>query len=148
MLDLIKAAKAALQASSTLNYARDNDIFITPDIHFIRAAGEYPAIGLKDDGTGFAFMTSYQEEDTLGLVVAVYARLFKPEQSIIGGVSGQPGVLEMAKDVVNTLKHNTLGGLVETALPVKIGSSQILATSKLSIQMLPIYLTYTKEVAE
>lgn len=146
MLDLIKATKAALQASATLGYTRDNDIFITENIRLVRAAGEYPAIGIKDDGTGFSFMASNQEEDTLGLVVVVYAKLLKPEQAVTGGVLGQPGVLEMAQDVVTVLKDNTLGGQVETALPVKAGASEILVSKKLSIQMLPIHFKYTREV--
>ena len=147
MLDLINATKAALQASATIDYVRDNDIFITPDIRFVRASGEYPAIGIKDNGTGFGYYASNQQDDTLGLVVVVYARLLKPEQAIIGGVTGQPGVLEMAKDVVTVLRDNKLGDLVETALPTDAGASQLLATSKLSIQMLAVNFKYTREVA-
>ncbi|MHB1350114.1 MAG: hypothetical protein ACYCYR_09600 [Desulfobulbaceae bacterium] len=144
MLATIQAIKAALQASATLAYVKDKDVYITEDIRMIRASGEYPAFGIKDGGTVYDFQSGDQEEDSLELTIACYVQLLRPEQAIIGTPDGKPGVLKMAEDLVALLKDNTLGGTVTQLLPLRAGASEILPEQNRAIQMLPVPFRITK----
>lgn len=144
MLAAIQAVKTAMQASTTLAYVKDKDVYITEDIRLIRSAGEYPAFGIKDGGTVFDFQPGDQEEDTLEVIIACYVQLLRPEQAIIGTPDGKPGVLKMAEDLVSLLKDNTLGGVVTQLLPLRAGASEILPEQNRAIQMLPVSFRVTK----
>lgn len=146
MLDVITAIQAAIQASSTFSHVKDNDVYITEDIRLIRAGGSYPAIALKDNGTAYAIETASQQEDTMEVIACVYVQLFKQGQAIVGTPDGKPGVLQMAQDLVNFLNNNKLGGIVETAMPLRAGASEIVPQENRAIQLLPITIKYTREV--
>jgi hypothetical protein len=144
MLATIQAVKTALQAGSTLVYVKDKDVYITEDIRLIRASGEYPAIGIKDGGTGYDFQSGDQEENSLELTIACYVQLLRPELAIIGTPDGKPGVLKMVADLVDLLKDNTLGGTVTQLLPVRAGASELLPEQNRAIQMLPVTFRITR----
>lgn len=137
----ILAAKTALQAA--LGYIKNRDIYVTEDIRLIRNSGGYPAIGIKDGATSFSTLSSDQDEDTFSITYAVYVQLIKPEAGVMGD-GNKKGVLDVAKDVINTLRNNNLGGLVDTALPSSQGGSEILADGNLAILMVPVTMQYTR----
>ncbi|MDO9069324.1 MAG: hypothetical protein Q7W05_12805 [Deltaproteobacteria bacterium] len=141
MKDLLAAIKAALQEG--LPAIKNRDIYITEDIRLIRSTGGYPAIGIKDGNTNITTLASDQEELEMTVTLAAYVQLFKPEAGIMGDNS-QKGVLEVAKDIKALLKNNNLGGLVESALPVSIGASELLSTETLAITMVTVTMRYTR----
>lgn len=144
MLATILAIKAAIQASAALAYVKGKDVYITEDIRLIRASGEYPAVAIKDGGTGYDFQSGDQEEDTLEITMACYVQLLRQEQAIIGTPDGKPGVLQMEADLVSLLKDNILDGAVTQILPVRSGASEVLVEQSLFIQMLPVTFRVTK----
>jgi len=145
MKTLLLAIKAELQSKVTAVLARD--VYITEDIHLIRNAGGNHALGIKDGGTDFALETSINETDTLTVTIAVYVRLIKDEAGIIGdSATNQPGVLDLASEVIAALKDNTLGGVVDLALPVSVGESVTLATDKLAVQMAPVTMRFERSI--
>lgn len=141
MKELILASKAALQAA--LSYIKNRDIYVTEDIRLIRNSGGYPAIGIKDGAIDFSTLSSDQDEDSLFITFAVYVQLFKPEAGLMGDGS-KKGVLDVAKDVITTLRNNDLGGLVDTALPSSQAGSEILSDGNLAILMVPVTMHYTQ----
>lgn len=141
MKALLAAIKPALQEG--LPAIKNRDIYITEDIRLIRSTGGYPAIGIKDGFTNFTTLASDQEELEMTVTLAAYVQLFKPEAGIMGDNS-QKGVLEVAKDIKDLLKNNDLGGLVESALPVSIGASELLTDGNLVIMMAPVTMKYTR----
>ncbi|MBU0945510.1 MAG: hypothetical protein KJ804_09090 [Proteobacteria bacterium] len=141
MKELILASKTDLQAA--LSYIKDRDIYVTEDIRLIRNSGGYPAIGIKDGATGFATLSSDQDEESLSITFAVYVQLFKPEAGVMGD-GNKKGVLDVATDVIATLRNNDLGGLVESALPSSQGGSEILGNDNLAILMVPVTMQYTR----
>jgi hypothetical protein len=135
------ASKTALQTA--LAYVKNRDIYITEDIRLIRSTGEYPAIGIKDGSTSFATLAGDQDDENFSITFAVYVQLFKPEAGVMGsGV--KKGVLDIAKDVIDTLRNNDLGDLVESALPSAQGESQIINDDNLAILMVPVTMQYTR----
>jgi len=143
--DLLLAIKAELQSTVTAVLARD--VYITEDIHLIRNAGGYPALALKDGGTDFALESSINETDTLTVTIAVYVKLLKDEAGIIGdSAANQPGVLDLAGEVIAALRDNTLGGVVDLALPVSVGESVTLAIDNLAVQMAPVTMRFERYV--
>ena len=143
MKDLLLAIKARLQ--SEIASVNDRDVYVTESLHLVRRAGSYPALGLKDAGTSYALETSINETDTLTVKIGVYVRLMKQEAGIIGdAATNQPGVLDLASEVKAALKDNTLGDLVESAIPVSVSESSTLATDNLTIQMVSVTMKYTR----
>ena len=145
MKTLLLAIKAELQSKVTA--VLDRDVYITEDLHLIPKAGGYPALGIKDGGTDFALESSINETDTLTVTIAVYVRLIKDEAGIIGdSATNQPGVLDLASEVIAALKDNTLGGVVDLALPVSVGESVTLATDNLQVQMAPVTMRFERYI--
>ncbi len=143
MKSLLKAIQTQLKTS--IGYVRNGDIYVTEDIRLVRDSGGYPAIGLKDNGTGFGFLSGDDQEDSLGVVIAVYVKLLKQSAGIMGDASSSnKGLLEIAADVVADLKDNKLGNIVDMALPKNIGASELLVTENLWVQMIPIQIQYTR----
>lgn len=143
MKEIMAAVKAALQTG--LPYIKSRDVYITEDIRLIRAAGSYPAIGIKDGQTGFATDASDQEEAEMDVTLAAYVQLFKPEVGIMGdAATGAKGVLDVAKDIRLLLRNNDLTGLVTSALPVSQGASELLTDGNLVIMMVPVVMQYTR----
>lgn len=137
----IDAIKAVLQAG--LSFVKKRDIYVTEDVHLIRATGGYPAIGIKDGTTTFDIEAGDQEEVVQTVTLAAYVQLFKPEAGIMGdGI--QKGVLDLAMDIVGLLRNNDLGGLAVSALPVSIGASELLTDGSLVIMMAPVVMQYTR----
>lgn len=141
MEELLAAIKPALQDG--MASIKSRDVFITEDIRLIRSTGGYPAIGIKDGATLITTLASDQEELEQTVTLACYVQLFKPEAGIMGDIN-QKGVLRLAKDIKGLLKNNPLGGLVESALPVSIGPSELLTTENLAITMVTVTMRYTR----
>ena len=143
MKDLIRASKIALQ--NELGYVRSRDIYVTEDIRLIRNAGDYPAIGIKDGRTDFATLASDQGEEAMHITFVAYVQLYKPESGIMGEVStDQKGVLDVAQDIIATLRNNDLNYLVASALPVTQAESEILSDGHRAIIMVPVTMKYTR----
>lgn len=143
MKTLIEKSLAALQAHSTLEYVKDRDIYVTEDIRLIRNQGIYPAIGIKDGGINFQALSGDQDNDTLTLTLAAYVLLAKTGAGIMGDPStSSKGVLDVAADIIAVLKDNDLGALVETALPVSQGASEILIDDRRFVMMCPVTMKY------
>lgn len=137
----IQTSKTALQTA--LVYIKHRNIYVTEDIRLIRSQGTYPAIGIKDGATGFATLSSDQDDENFSITFVAYVQLFKPEAGVMGsGV--KKGVLDIATDIIDTLRNNDLGGLVESAMPSAQGESQIINDDNLAILMVPITMQYTR----
>lgn len=141
MKELISASQTALR--SALAYIKDRDIYVTEDIRLIRNSGSYPAIGIKDGSTGFATYAGDQDDETLSITFVAYVKLSLPEEGVMGNTN-RKGVLEIAADIVNTLRNNRFGGLVESALPASQAGSEILNVGNLAILMVPVTMQYTR----
>ncbi len=141
MKDLILASKRALQ--SKIGYIKRRDIYVTEDIRLVRNMGEYPAIGIKDGSTGFATLAGDQDEETLSIIFIAYVQLYKPEEGVMGSRT-EKGVLDVADDIVKTLRNNELGDLVDSALPSSQAGSEILSDGNRAILMVPVVMQYTR----
>ncbi|MBL4901106.1 MAG: hypothetical protein JKY62_00450 [Desulfocapsa sp.] len=137
----ITASKTALQTD--LDYIKSRDIYVTEDLRLIRNTGGYPAIGIKDGVTGFANYAADQDDENFSITFAAYVQLLKPEAGVMGSGS-KKGVLDVASDIIASLKNNALGGLVETAFPTTQGGSEILSDGNLAILMVPVTMQYTR----
>ena len=145
MKTLIEQTLATLKADARLDYVKERDIYVTEDIRLIRNSGSYPAIGIKDGGISFQAMSGDQDDDILTLTIAAYVLLAKTGAGVMGDPStNSKGVLEVAADIIAVLKDNTLGDLVETALPTSMGSSEILAADRRFVMMCPVTMKYER----
>ena len=139
----ILASKTALQETPDLSYIKDRDIYVTEDLRLIRNSGGYPAIGIKDGGISFPTAAGSQDDENFSITFAVYVQLFKQEAGVMGDTHNK-GVLEVAEDLIATLKDNDLGELVDTALPSSQGGSEILSDGHLAILMVPVTMQYSR----
>lgn len=143
MKEAIAASKKALREAAVLSYIKDRDIYVTENIRMIRNTGEYPAIGIKDGGIGFATYSSDQDDEEFTITFVAYVQLFKPEEGVMGSVNNK-GALDIAKDIISILHSNDLGGLVETALPLTQGASEMIGDDEQVILMVPVTIKYTR----
>lgn len=142
MKALLSAAKTALQAG--LDYVRPGDVYVTEDLGLIRAAGGYPAVGIKDGGTDYAVEAVGQRGEVLTLKVGLYVKLHKPEAALMGDDSAsQTGLLDMAADVLAALDA-TFDGAVDLAEPVSVSESRLMFDESRSLQMLEVTMRYTR----
>lgn len=137
----ILASKTALQTA--LTYIKSRDIYVTEDIRLIRSQGSYPAIGIKDGATGFSTLSGDQDDANFSITFAIYVQLFKPEAGVMGD-GFKKGVLDIASDLIATLRNNDLGELVESALPSSQGASEIINDDNLALLMVPVTMQYTR----
>lgn len=143
MKTALSRIKSALQLG--LPYIKARDIYVTEDIRLIRAAGGYPAIGIKDGPVGYLIDPGDQDEVTMEVTAAAYVQLLKPEAGIMGDEAvGAKGVLAVAEDIIATLRNNDLNGWVASALPESRGASELLSDGQLVITMVPVVMRYTR----
>ena len=141
MKNLLSAIKTQLQTS--LTYVRDSDIFVTEDERLVPSSVRFPAVALKDGAVGYSVATQSQETEELNVRIIVYVQLQKAEASIMGDAStSKKGVLDIIKDVITALKHNTLSGQADSAFPVSETESSLLADEETAIQMKSVNMRY------
>ena len=141
MKTLLSAIKSQLQTD--LTYVRDADIFVTEDERLIPSHVKFPAVGIKDGMVGYTRATKDQEDQELQVKVIAYQELRKPEASIMGDTAtSKKGVLDMASDVISSLKNNLLSGEVDSAFPIGESESELLADEETAIQMKSVTMQY------
>lgn len=143
MKDLLSAIKTALRAATT--YVRDRDIYITEDVRLIRSAGGYPAIGIKDNGSTYTVETSDQEKETMGVVIACYTQLDKPEAAIMGDpATGAKGLLDLAADILLALDTTFSGQVDMSDTSGGASPSELIIDERHAIQMLTLNIEYIR----
>lgn len=143
MKSIIAAIKIRLKTD--LTYVRDSDVFATEDENIIPAAVKFPAVGIKDGPITYAIETANQESDELMVDIIAYVQLSKPEASIMGdAAAGKKGVLDIIADIKTSLTGYTLGGIVEVAVPVSEGESELLADEEEAIQKKRLTMKYER----
>ncbi len=135
------AIKTALQDG--LPYVAAADIFVAEDLNQLRPVGGYPAIGLKDGNSAYTIEAGDQQDVEADITLAVYVKPAANEAGIIGA-TGFKGVHEIAADIMALLRHNLLGGLVETAVPVAVSGSEQVSDGNKIIIMVTITMHYSK----
>ncbi|MEW6378070.1 MAG: hypothetical protein AB1611_00530 [bacterium] len=141
MKELLKAIKTHLQADDTLSYVRDGDISIISDENSIPAAGNFPAIVIKDGPIRNEQMLARNYLQHAEVRITVYQRILKPEESVMG----THGVLAVANDVVTSLidqKLNLPG--VQNVFPVSEDPSQLYGDKEEMIQKKTITFVFTR----
>jgi hypothetical protein len=141
MKALLTAVKTQLQAD--LTYVRDADIFITEDERLIPSAVKFPAVGIKDGAVTYRRATKSQEDQGLQVKIIAYQELRKPEASIMGDTTAtQKGILDMADDIIASLKNELFFGEVDDAFPVGESESELLADEHTAIVMKVVTMQY------
>ena len=141
MKELILAIQSVLQEK--MPFVKPHDVYVTEDVHLIRNAGGYPAIGIKDGSQSFTSLAGDQEDETLSVTIAVYVQLLKQEAGIMGD-AGRKGVLDMSQSVVDALRDTTFDGLMSQATPITVGASEFLADETLALVMKTISMQYVR----
>ena len=135
MKELLTAVKAAMQASSDLNYITDADIFITADENLLPITLGFPAIGIKNGAIDFAIEEGADWESNYTIDLIIYQLLKSGDISIMGQADPKVyGVLEIADGIHATLFDNKLGiSGMEVALPSGEGPSEWMEGNDISI---------------
>lgn len=103
----LTAIKAALQGAASLDYFRDDDIFITPDADYVPRQVKMPCIGIKDGAIRYD-LDYGADVKQMDVEIAVFAEILRNEQSSIIGDGTRKGILEIADDVIGVLNDNLL----------------------------------------
>lgn len=139
MKQLLTDSKAALQAA--LSYVRNSDVYVTEDIRLVRSSGSYPAVGLKDGGIVYGTEASDQGDDTYSLIVCAYVELTRQEAGIMGA-AGQKGVLDVAKDMVTTMKAAALSGRFDARRVTAQDGSEVIPLDGRAVTMVAVHMEF------
>ena len=106
MKNLLTAIKTQLQTK--LTYVRNGDIFVTPAENYLPAHVKFPCVGIKDGAIEREIVEfSGVTEERLRVLLAVFVRVLKEEDSIIGSAADK-GILDMTDDIRTALDDNLL----------------------------------------
>lgn len=98
MKELLTYVKARL--ISQLDYIRDDDVYITPDIDLVPQSCKRPCVGITDGNIAHRELMSDVIESDMAVTVVVYVGIQKPEGALMGDTAtSAKGVLDIIDDV-------------------------------------------------
>lgn len=141
--ELLTAVQARVREA--LDYVRDTDVFVTPDVDFIPHGVRLPAVAIKDGPVQVREQIAGLEERVMRVGLVVWVDLADPEATVMGA-SAERGVLAVAADVVDALRDQTLGlsGVI-LARPVAESESELAADDSRAASRKAITMEYTWE---
>jgi hypothetical protein len=105
----LQAVQTALRDAAALDYVRDSDIHITPDVDYVPSSVRMPCIGVKDGKTVFEECVGDVTHAKFVVRLAVFQEILREEASIVGDGLSRKGILEIAADIHGVLRNNRLG---------------------------------------
>lgn len=140
---LIKAIQTQLRAD--IDYVRDPDVYITPDVDYLPENVRPPCIGIKDGDISrkeeFGGKMTYK----MAVTIVACVSLTKEEAAIIGD-SSREGVITLSNDIQASLDENTLGITgMQTAFSPSESGSHPFGDKNLMMQRKLIEFEYEKE---
>ncbi len=144
MKELVLAIQTTLR--SGISYVRDNDIYIAKHENIIPASVRPPCIGIKDGPIKRIELAGGEMEYHMWVKIVLYVQLMQDDASIMGDISGNKGVLDVADDVHALLDESLLGitGMISAWSPSET-ESEWFGDDQVTMQRTILKYDYEKE---